>query len=1654
VKPKDDEQPRLAIARGALAFAPTVGRSLGPAARARADVERLDDGMQIARDIQIEDPLEKVGAQLLKEVATKTGEAVGDGTATAVVLCQAMISEGIRQVTAGTNPMLIRIGIEKAVEAVVAEIKKQSRPIDSLEEIAAIATISAADPEVGDLIAEVASKVGKDGVVTVEEGQSLGLEKKYTEGMQFDRGYISAYFVTGADRMEAVLDNPRVLVTNTRASAVMDLLPALEAIVRIGRPLLIIAEDVDGEALQTLVLNHLHGTIEVVAVKAPGVGDCRKEMLRDIAILTGGTVISEEIGRRLDSVTLDDLGEARRVVATKDDTTIVEGAGAPDAVKARISQIRAQIKETTSDYDREKLQERLAKLAGGVAVIKVGAATEVELKEKKHRIEDALSTVRAGIEEGMVAGGGATLLHCQAVLDKLKMDEPDAEVGVAIVRRALEYPIRQIADNAGAHGEVVVDQVRGMKVGFGYDALRGVYGDMFEKGIVDAAKVTRSALENAASIAKMVLTTETLITDTLATRGQLTISEEALAGGGPQTVVRDDGSGTATGTNRSRTPFQVAEQQHVLLNAFTDYWPRREALSKTRKEALGAALERERDREIASIEKSHREMGPLVQAKYVASTASISQIARMAQGYLDDAQDWRQRWVSAAPKFDEAEADIRRQVHYPRTDRITTLDEARAWLEVMDRAVGTLPLRPGRSFFGGRQHIEHYQQVRLVGAEILQWTKNEFRRHASQRDRELAEIARSDAQAQTAARARYESQTQESRTSAGLAGEASEPPPPVPDIIDGTLAGALSLNDYLTEVAATEFVTKLGMAWHRVWDPERNAIWALSAAVAELRIQADEAGPLVSGKQRPVIDPACTVGVSGPVRLGTIAHPQLASLPALASLNVSRHLFVEGVSPKRPASLVCSVLLRLVLGSAPGSVRLTLIDPVGAGAGLAGFLALPVESRGDKVYVRPDEIEAQLRDLNRVVETTIQTRLGTRYQTLAEYNEANPAVAVPYQLIAILGLPAGGWTERHAELLMPLLSNGPRAGAHVLATLDRDVPTPRGVNLETISSEGLCVTLDGEGQGELDLYPELKDKWAFVSDDVPEAGVVETLLKAWADAAEDSKTALGHGAVAVPVDWSGKSIDGLEVSIGLKADGHVHDFSLGSGTVHHALVGGMSGSGKTNLLRLLIAQLASRYSPDELGLYLLDFKAGVAFADYLDLPNARAVSLETEREFALSMLRHLQGEIEARAKLFRAAGVDEFVPYRRTGHSLARLLLIMDEFQVLFGEDDALAREASRILEDLVKRGRSFGIHILLASQSPSLASLAGQRIYNQMGLRIAFRCLSQDALAILGEGNTGAAELDDPGEAIYNDELGAREHNQRIRVALLTQEEHKSRIGAIAALGAGRYPSPVTFEGATLASLESNALLAAALRGETTPGSPESVEIWLGEPVELKAPTSTVLERYPRSNLLVAGPDEETAYGLLGAALLSIAAAQPDAQIHVIDLARPTAPVAGILGRLAAPFGDRVERCGPRESSALLGRIITLLDERLAGSDADAAGPTYLIVAGLQRWRELRGPDSFQQTSEAKALLRLLDEGPDQSIHTIAWTDTVGALEKVKSRAWGFFDLRVALHLSETDSTNLLGSAVASRLPDNRALYRHEDWPAGQLEKFKPYRV
>ena len=515
-----DEEGRRALKRGVDKMADSVKVTIGPKGRYALLDKKFgaptitNDGVTIARDIELEDPYENMGAQLLEEVATKTNDVAGDGTTTSIVLAQAIISEGLKNVTAGANPMALKRGITRGVEAIVEEIKRQSKPVDSRDDIAHIASISARDTEIGELIAEVMERVGKDGVVTVEESQGLKLDKEYVEGMQLDRGYISPYMVTSNDggRMEASLDNPFLLVTDKKISAVADILPTLEKVVQQGRPLLIIAEDVDGEALATLVVNKLRGTINVLAVKAPGFGDRRKAMLEDIATVSGARVISEEVGRKLDSVQIEDLGQARRVTATKDTTTIVEGKGSESAIKSRVSQIKLQIEDTTSDFDREKLQERLAKLSGGVAVLKVGAATEVELKEKKHRIEDALSAARAGVEEGMVAGGGSVLVHAVPALDKVEA-LGDEKIGVNILRRALEEPLRQIALNAGMEGSVVVEAVRKMPAGSGFDAAKLEYTDLFAAGIIDPAKVTRSALENAASIAGLLLTTETVVTD-------------------------------------------------------------------------------------------------------------------------------------------------------------------------------------------------------------------------------------------------------------------------------------------------------------------------------------------------------------------------------------------------------------------------------------------------------------------------------------------------------------------------------------------------------------------------------------------------------------------------------------------------------------------------------------------------------------------------------------------------------------------------------------------------------------------------------------------------------------------------------------------------------------------------------------------------------------------------------------------------------------------------------------------------------------------------------------------------------------------------------------------------------------------------------------
>jgi chaperonin GroEL len=520
---QEDARRRLKV--GIDTMAQAVSTTLGPKGRNVALDKKwgaptvTHDGVTVAKEIELEDPYENMGAQLLKEAATKTNDIAGDGTTTATVLAHALVTEGLKNVAAGANPMLLKRGIEKATAAVADAIRAMAIEINTKEEIASVASISAQDREIGELIAEVMDKVGKDGVITVEESKGLAFETEYVEGMQFDRGYISPYFITNPEAMEASLEEPYVLINEKKISAAQDIVPILEKLIQSGRrDLVIIAEDVDGEALATLVLNKLRGTFNVLAVKAPGFGDRRKAMLGDIAILTGGTVISEETGRKLETATLADLGRCDKVVSTKEETTVVGGHGSEEAIKGRINQIKAEIDISTSDYDKEKLQERLAKLAGGVAVIRVGAATEVELKEKKHRVEDALSATRAAVEEGIVPGGGVALINAMGVLDKVKTDYPDEQTAVNMLRRSLQEPMRGIARNAGMDGAVVVEEVRRLQKSkkserIGYDVMTGEYQDMVKAGIIDPAKVTRGALENAASIAAMILTTEALITD-------------------------------------------------------------------------------------------------------------------------------------------------------------------------------------------------------------------------------------------------------------------------------------------------------------------------------------------------------------------------------------------------------------------------------------------------------------------------------------------------------------------------------------------------------------------------------------------------------------------------------------------------------------------------------------------------------------------------------------------------------------------------------------------------------------------------------------------------------------------------------------------------------------------------------------------------------------------------------------------------------------------------------------------------------------------------------------------------------------------------------------------------------------------------------------
>jgi S-DNA-T family DNA segregation ATPase FtsK/SpoIIIE len=881
-------------------------------------------------------------------------------------------------------------------------------------------------------------------------------------------------------------------------------------------------------------------------------------------------------------------------------------------------------------------------------------------------------------------------------------------------------------------------------------------------------------------------------------------------------------------------------------------------------------------------------------------------------------------------------------------------------------------------------------------------------------------------------------------------------------------AGALAAAHQAYEQAAAAAVASVDVLWQPhstlapLLAPWEAPFWAEYAPPSE-------DAPIPEGLRIGELCVEAGIDVEGDVRaknFSPLPPPSPLRLPLLVPFLRRGSLFLRGPDPDALRRLLQALLLRLVVTLPPGRLRLSLADPLGMGVHLSAFLRLPDAVRGDKVCSRPEEIARQVQALEAHLESVLQTRLQNLYPDVEAYNAQAGELAVPYHVFALTDFPAG-CDERTAAGLVRLARNGPRAGVYLLMTWNDAQKMPRDFDPQALLDAGTVITLDEEGHLDPSSLPDAADilspeaRPPFIPDAPPDPGTINRLLETVGAALQRQSTALPFRRVAIPPAerWQASSLDGLRVPIGTAATGEVHAFAIGQegSVVHHGLIGGATGSGKSNLLHVLITQLALRYAPEELEMYLVDFKEGVGFQDYLRLPHARAVGLESEREFGRSVLRYLQGEMEERGRRFKQVGADSLVAYRlRTGERLPRILLVMDEFQVLFAEDDPLGRECGRILEDLVRRGRSFGIHILLSSQTPSAAGMYSGRLFNQMALRIAFRSQPNEAQAILGEGNTAADRLERVGEAIYNDEMGHKEKNVLVRVAFLPPEERRQMLDEIGRLAAARpYQPPVTFEGRAPARLESNAeWLEHARTPKASPRRrPPAVRLWLGEPVEIKSPTAAVVERYPRSNLLIVGGNDEQAYGLLLAALLSLAAqyTPEEVRLAVTDFARPETVGYGLWSGLHLPHP--LEVIGPRQAGALLTQLLALLDQRLSGE----AAPTevFLLIPGLQRWRELRSTDAYgtQQSEPAKGLTRLAEEGPEVGIHLLAWADSLATAERVFKRGGlAHFDLRVALQMNDKESTDLLGSPSAARLGENRALLRHEDWEAGRMEKFKPY--
>jgi len=874
------------------------------------------------------------------------------------------------------------------------------------------------------------------------------------------------------------------------------------------------------------------------------------------------------------------------------------------------------------------------------------------------------------------------------------------------------------------------------------------------------------------------------------------------------------------------------------------------------------------------------------------------------------------------------------------------------------------------------------------------------------------------------------------------------------------------------------------------------SLWQLAAAAPDW-----SASPWARLVEVDYAPPAPDAAPAARMRIGALqmaGNPGHWDLPALAPLLGHGSLLIDARhSPSAAAAglaLLQSLLLRLALTCPPQRVRISLCEPGGAGSLLAGFLHLPPEQRGPRVLVRPDEVAAELARLSEHVTRVAQERLRNVYATVEAYNAANPATAVPYHVLVLAGLPAG-MDERLWAALLHVARTGPASGVYLLATLDSRTPPPRNVNLDDLLAHATPLTFTAPDR--LRWRAADLGEFTVAPDAPPPADVMNRWLTAVNESMAQAVTSLEFAQIAPPPErrWQARSRDGLAIPIGLDSTGAVYTLALGQGVLHHALVGGVTGSGKSNLLHVLITQLALTYTPDEVELYLLDFREGVEFQDYVDLPHARVVALESEREFALSILARLQTEIEARGELFKQHGAQFYADYRALGHVLPRILLIIDEFQVIFAEEDALARKAGEILEDLARRGRGFGIHVLLSSQTPTISGLYSRTIFEQMGLRLALRCTPQVSQTVLGEGNLAASQLTRSGQVIVNDGLGERSRNREVQVALLTPAARRAARATVRALAAARRDPPaVTFAARAPARLEMNPALLAALECNT---APDDVALWLGEPIAIKPPTAAVLERYEGANLLILGGSEEEALGLLLASVLRVAAQRaPDqANFMIGDFSRPTARHFGLFQRLGLPHpltvynarqlrssGDASAFSAPTAPEAAtpprrtsffaappaapapsaantpLDRLEALIAERTAQLDSGVApdgAETWLVLTGLQLWRDLRLVDFNKLSPAAEQIVRIAERGPVVGVHVIAWADSFAAIDQsIRRGGASHFDHRVLLRLSDGDSNLLLNNPVAARLADNRALYRYEGWTVDMLEKFKPYPV